>query len=117
MRKKMDKTKSQSPDYNLKSTQSMQHSGSVGQMTTQKLFRHITEDTQFVDEIIEEESTYKAIGSKTQRFKKYNFQIDAFDGKITLERQITKPEFVLKQSTAQLLIQDPSIQCLTQCDS
>ena len=93
MRKKIDRTKSQSPDNNLKSTQSIQHSGSVGQMSTQKVLRHITDGAEFVDEIIEEESTYKAIGNNTQRFKKYHFQIDAFDGKITLERQITKPDF------------------------
>jgi len=63
----------------------MQASGSVAANSTKKL-KHIPQGGEFVDEIIEEESTYKPFGNITQRFKKYLFQIDAYDGKITLER-------------------------------
>jgi hypothetical protein len=59
-----------------------------------------------VDEIIEEESTFQAFGNKTQRSKRYHFQIDTFDGKITLERKVEKPEDTIQGLG---MIIDPSI--------
>jgi hypothetical protein len=63
LRKKIDRTKSQSPTNNLMSTQSMLTSGSVANISNMKNLKHIPEGGEFVDEIIEEESTYKPFGN------------------------------------------------------
>lgn len=76
-------------------------------MSGQKTVRILPQGDDIVDEIIEEESIFKAIGNQTQRSKRYHFQIDTFDGKITLERKVAVPED--QQAFSLGLIADPSI--------
>jgi len=65
-----------------------------------------------VDEIIQEESVFKTFGKESARAKqnrRFHFSIDAFDGKICLDKKIERPENLLSTTMGTNMFADASV--------